>query len=330
MNYKKYHINFIIFMILIIIFNLYFSTFYNVIEYATNLHETPPFQTIYNDLSINLKDIKTLISANEQDFIVVNNNIFLDSKQYYISIAIFSELIMFNKELIEENNLEDITAEENNLENITTEEYPQSIQLYYSYIGSLFKNIAEIIENYNKYKNDINLIVVDYFNKDVDYAFTNDFQILYSDLNKALSDIRSFLDTYYDYDFNLLKSDYAINPDFIIIITSIFAEVNQISQLKNDEYNMKLNNFTSNIILLYNHFYFYENDIYKVINNNSNNNSSSSTLQINKSELFNIINKNLDKFPEIVKYDELNEELSTVIREEDLNNKVDTIINSYS
>ena len=320
MNYNKYHINFVIFMILIIIFNLYFSTFYNVIEYATNLDETPPFQTIYNDLSINLKDIQNLISANEPDFIVLNNNIFLDSKQYYISIAIFSELIMFNKEVLDDNNLETKTAEQ----------YPQSIQLYFSYIKSLFKNIAEIIENYNKYKNDINLIVVDYLNKDVDYTFTNDFQSIYSDLNKSLSDIRSFLDTYHDYDFNLLKSDYAINPDFIIIITSIFAEVIQIYQLKNDDYNMKLNSFTSNIILLNHHFYFYENDIYKVINNNNSNNNNSSSLQINKSELFSIINDNLDEFPEFVKYDGLNEELSTVIREEDFNDKVDTRINNFS
>jgi hypothetical protein len=252
-------------MIVIIIFNLYFSTFYNVIEYATNLDEKLPFITLNNDLNINIRDIQDIISANEQDFIVLNNDIFLDTKQYYISIAIFSELTMFNMELIDDNNLE----------NKTREEYPQSIQEYSSYIGSLFKNIAEIIQNYNKYKNDIDLIVVDYLNEDVDYAFTNDFQILYDDLNTTLSDIRSFLDIYQDYDFNLLKSDYAINPDFLIIIISIYAEFIQIYTLNNDDYIMKINSFVSIIALLKQHFYFYENDIYDAINDNSNNNLTS-------------------------------------------------------
>ena len=172
---------------------------------------------------------------------------------------------MFNMELIDDNNLE----------NKTREEYPQSIQEYSSYIGSLFKNIAEIIQNYNKYKNDIDLIVVDYLNEDVDYAFTNDFQILYDDLNTTLSDIRSFLDIYQDYDFNLLKSDYAINPDFLIIIISIYAEFIQIYTLNNDDYIMKINSFVSIITLLKQHFYFYENDIYDAINDNSNNNLTS-------------------------------------------------------
>jgi hypothetical protein len=312
-------------MILIIIFNLYFSTFYNIIEYATNPDDIPPFQVIYNDLTVNLIAVKDLVSTNDEqlfnNLIALKSHIFLDNIQYLILINIYSEINTFVNNLVEDNNLK----------NLTVKQYPPSIKDFYSKIQSISSNLEKILNEYNTHKNNINLITIDYSNKNVDYAFTNDFEIIYNDLNETLSDIRTFLNTF-EYD-NLvfLKSDYAINPNFFIIMVAIAAEFKQIKQLNNDNYNMKLSAVTSNISILAKNFKHYHEDIYEVIYNNpTNNNTSNSTSQINKSELFDLINDNLDKFPEIVTKDILTEQLSTVIREDDFNDKVDIILSAIS
>jgi len=318
MKYKKYHIRLVISMILIIVFNLYFSTVYNIVEYATNPNTPtpPPFETLITNITNDLKAIKNFISPSNEtifnNFIILNSSIFSDIKQHIMAIAIFQEKLLFDQELVNDYNLKELEKDN----------YPPVVKEYISITESISNILTDLLKNYTVYKQDINLISNNYFNKNkTDYTFSNDFENIYSNLDTELDNFRTFFYKNGSENYKAMNSDYAIDSDFFIIAATILIELVELQKL-NEKSAKLVNDFRTNMFTLVGNIQ-YKDNIYTFIDNNVNQTDMPIYAEINKSDIINLINNNPEEFPNFVKQETLNEELDKLVKLDEFNNLVD-------
>lgn len=247
MKKRQRYISFIILMFLTILFNLYYTTFYDIIEYATDPSDSLPFDTMHENTITNLSNANNAISDGsgavfDQFIVLKKTDFFSHIRNYYIPIGLFLEMKVFNSKIFE-------YLEEEGISTNSPENLPDDVYKYSSDINTLFKNLGTIIDNNTAYKTDIGKIIKNYVNenRDINYDFTSDdftsddFKTIYDENDAALNSIRAFYNKKQLIDLKIIESDEASRPDFLIIIATMLYELEEIQvKLNNEYYNKKI------------------------------------------------------------------------------------------